>query len=93
MGKYLIQLSKRALNDLETIKKSGRKIDMKKVQILFIELENHPQTGTGSPEKLRYYDGEVWSREINKKDRLIYEIFQEELLIVVIQSLGHYNDH
>lgn len=32
MGKYLIQYSKKALKDLQAIKKSGRKIDMKKVQ-------------------------------------------------------------
>ena len=92
MGKYIIQLSKRALSDLQTIKKSGRKLDMKKLEILLLELEIHPKTGTGSPEKLRYYDGEVWSREVNKKDRLVYEIFEKDLLVIVIQSLGHYDD-
>ena len=92
MGKYIIQLSKRALSDLQTIKKSGRKLDMKKLEILLLELEIHPKTGTGSPEKLRYYDGEVWSREVNKKDRLVYEIFEKDLVVIVIQSLGHYDD-
>ena len=92
MGKYIIQLSKRALSDLQTIKKSGRKLDMKKLEILLLELEIHPKTGTGSPEKLRYYDGEVWSREVNKKDRLVYEIFEKDLLVIVIQSIGHYDD-
>nr|WP_246005111.1 type II toxin-antitoxin system YoeB family toxin [Kaistella antarctica] len=65
---------------------------MKKLEILLLELEIHPKTGTGSPEKLRYYDGEVWSREVNKKDRLVYEIFEKDLLVIVIQSLGHYDD-
>lgn len=92
MGKYLIQISKRALNDLQEIKKSGRKSDMKKIETLFQELENNPRTGTGSPEQLKYFDGEVWSRHINKKDRLVYEIFENEVSITVIQSLGHYND-
>ena len=92
MGKYIIQLSKRALRDLQALKKSGRKLDMKKLEILLLELEIHPKTGTGSPEKLRYYDGEVWSREVNKKDRLVYEIFEKDLLVIVIQSLGHYDD-
>lgn len=92
MGKYIIQLSKRALRDLQSVKKSGRKLDMKKLELLFLELELHPKSGTGSPEKLRYYDGEVWSREVNKKDRLVYEIFDEDLLVIVIQSLGHYDD-
>lgn len=65
MGKYIIQLSKRAFRDLQAIKKSGRKLDMKKLELLFLKLELHPKSGTGSPEKLRYYDGEVWSREVN----------------------------
>ena len=92
MGKYIIQLSKRALRDLQAVKKSGRKLDMRKIEILFHELEIHPKTGTGSPERLRYYEGEVWSRDVNKKDRLVYEIFEKDLLVIVIQSLGHYDD-
>lgn len=34
MGKYLIKYSKRAIQDLEVVKKSGRKSDMKKIQDL-----------------------------------------------------------
>ena len=92
MGKYIVQLSKRALKDLKDIKKSGRKLDMEKVQTFLIKLEEHPRTGAGSPEQLKYYDGEVWSRELNKKDRFVYEIFEEEVSVTLIQSLGHYND-
>ena len=92
MGKYIVQLSKRALKDLKAIKKSGRKLDMEKVQTFLIELEEHPRTGAGKPEQLKYHDGEVWSREHNKKDRFVYEIFEEEVSVTLIQSLGHYND-
>ena len=77
---------------MKAIKKSGRKLDMEKVQTFLIELEEHPRTGAGSPEQLKYYDGEVWSRELNKKDRFVYEIFEEEVSVTLIQSLGHYND-
>lgn len=65
---------------------------MKKIQTLILELEENPRTGLGSPEQLKHFDGEVWSRIINKKDRLVYEIFESEISITVIQSLGHYND-
>ncbi|MFC2442499.1 MAG: hypothetical protein ACFNUO_06730 [Capnocytophaga ochracea] len=34
----------------------------------------------------------VYSRALNKKDRLIYEIFKEENLVVIVQFLGHYQD-
>ena len=92
MGKYLIQFSKRALDDLKKIKKSGRKSDIKRIETFLSQIEEHPRTGTGSPEQLKYFDGEVWSREINRKDRFVYEIFEEEVAVVVIQALGHYND-
>ncbi|SFI13415.1 Txe/YoeB family addiction module toxin [Halpernia frigidisoli] len=92
MGEYIIRLSKIALKDLQKIKKSGRKLDILKIEKIFIELKNLPREGLGSPEHLKYYDGEVWSRQLNKKDRIVYEIFEEETLIIVIQALGHYND-
>lgn len=47
MGKYIIQLSKQALKDLEAIKLSGNKADMNKLQELLLEIEIHPRTGKG----------------------------------------------
>lgn len=92
MVKYTIKLSKRALSDLELLKKSGRKSDILKVNGFFIEIEENPRGGTGNPEQLKKYEGEVWSRRINKKDRLVYEIFDEEIIVTIVSSLGHYND-
>ncbi|MCB9075806.1 MAG: Txe/YoeB family addiction module toxin [Chitinophagales bacterium] len=92
MGKYLIMLSKQAKIDLKTIKQSGRVSDIRKIETFLHEMENDPRKGTGSPEQLRYFDGEIWSRRINKKDRLVYEIFDNEVLITIIQAIGHYED-
>lgn len=93
MGIYLVKFSKRALHDLQLIKKSGRKIEAKKIEIFLKEVEKNPRVGKGSPERLKYIiDGEVWSRKINKKDRFVYEIFEDEVLVVAIQFLGHYED-
>ncbi|HBL32256.1 MAG TPA: Txe/YoeB family addiction module toxin [Porphyromonadaceae bacterium] len=92
MGKYIIQLSKRAVKDLQIIKKSGKKQDKEKVDAFFLQLENDPRKGGGSPEPLKYYEGDVWSRELNKKDRLVYEIFESEKLVVIVQVAGHYRD-
>jgi toxin YoeB len=64
---------------------------MKKLNIILEELEIHPQTGTGNPEQLKHQLSGFWSRRINKKDRLIYEIIEEpEKLVVVVSALGHY---
>lgn len=92
MGRYTIEISKEALTDLSKIKKSGKKTDISKIQKMFLELETHPTTGIGKPEKLKYKDVNVWSRQINKKDRLVYEIIDHEVVVIIISALGHYND-
>lgn len=92
MGRYTIEISKEALADLSKIKKSGKKTDISKIEKIFFELEVHPTTGIGKPEKLKYKDVNVWSRQINKKDRLVYEIIDHEVVVIIISALGHYND-
>jgi toxin YoeB len=92
MGNYIVKISKSAEKELSLLKRSGKKVDIEKVTEIFKEIEENPRVGTGKPEQLRHYNGEVWSRRINKKDRFIYEIYEEEILIVVIQALGHYSD-
>jgi len=54
MGRYSIEISKEALADLLKIKKSGKKSDILKIEKIFSELEIHPTTGIGKPEKLKY---------------------------------------
>jgi toxin YoeB len=92
MGRYTIEISKEALVDLSKIKKSGKKVDLSKIQKIFEELEIHPTTGIGKPEKLKYKNENVWSRQINKKDRLVYEIIDQEVVVIIISTLEHYND-
>jgi toxin YoeB len=92
MKKYKIILSKEADNDILIIKNSGRKIDYKRIKKFLLEIEENPRTGTGKPERLKYNDGEIWSREINRKDRLIYEVVDDEIIVFVLRALGHYND-
>ena len=92
MGSYKLELSKTADDDLKKIKKSGKKIDLKKIETLLSELEEHPKTGTGSPEQMKHYQGEVWSRRVNKKDRMVYEIIDDKVVVFVYNFLGHYTD-
>lgn len=92
MGRYQIVRTKEAEKDLAKILKSGNKSDIRKVEIFFKEIEENPRIGTGIPEQLKYFENEVWSRRINKKDRFVYEIYEEDKNVVVVSSLGHYND-
>ena len=61
--------------------------------ISFIEeLRTHPRTGTGHPEPLKGQPEGRWSRQITKKHRLVYRIFDDEVVVLVISSYGHYGD-
>ncbi|HAH24449.1 MAG TPA: type II toxin-antitoxin system mRNA interferase toxin, RelE/StbE family, partial [Prolixibacteraceae bacterium] len=35
---------------------------------------------------------EYWSRQINKKDRIIYEVDEQDVKVSIISAKGHYGD-
>lgn len=92
MGRYSVDIEKKAKKQLADIYKSGNNADIKKIEIIFAELEEHPETGTGNPEQLKYELSGFWSRRINSKDRLIYTIDNSSVIITIISAKGHYND-
>ena len=51
MGKYSIELAGTSRKDLQKIHHSGNKSLIKKVESMFLELSEHPYTGTGKPEQ------------------------------------------
>lgn len=63
-----------------------------KITKLIAELEEHPFTGTGQPEELKYELKGVWLRKINHQDRLIYEVHENIVTVNVISAMGHYSD-
>jgi toxin YoeB len=89
---FQIDLSINALNGIERLRKSGEKQTLEKLGSLIDELKEHPFTGTGKPERLKYNLAGKWSREITKKHRLVYEVHEETITVVVIQTFGHYLD-
>lgn len=65
---------------------------MKKIDALFDELREHPYTGTGKPEELKGTLSGLWSRRINPKDRLVYQVEENIVTVTVVQARGHYSD-
>lgn len=91
MGKFRIEVEELAKKDFIKIYKSGDKPSIIKLEKMIKELEIHPTTGIGNPEQLKHHLSGYWSRRINKKDRLIYQIIEQpESLVVIIAALGHY---
>jgi len=89
--KYTLIIRNLADQHFQKIKQSGDKASLKRLKVILDELEQHPTTGTGNPEQLKHQLSGFWSRRINKKDRIIYEIIQEpDKMVVIISALGHY---
>ena len=64
----------------------------KKVAVFIDELRTHPKTGTGHPEPLKGKPEGRWSRQITKKHRLVYRIYEMEVHVDILSSYGHYDD-
>ena len=87
---YHVKILPQAQRDIAFYKNTGKIASFKKVKKLILELRDHPTTGTGQPEKLKYNLAGYWSRRIDKKNRLIYRIEDNKVIVVVVSALGHY---
>ena len=63
---------------------------LKKLNKLLADISRNGNTGLGHPEQLSGNLSGWWSREIDKKNRLIYRI--EGDVIIVMQCKDHYSD-
>ncbi|QZK89340.1 MULTISPECIES: Txe/YoeB family addiction module toxin [Flavobacterium] len=91
MGQYQVIIKQTAERDLVKHKKSGDVASIKKIIKILTELQDHPYTGIGKPEELKHELKGFWSRRINKKDRLIYEVHESTVTVYVVSAMGHYS--
>ena len=88
---YTLIFAPRAMADFEKIKKSGDQARLKKLRSILEELREHPLTGIGNPERLRY-KADTYSRRLSGKDRIVYSIHDYIVEVNILQMLGHYSD-
>ena len=72
---YKIPILENAQDDLDGLRKNDRTSYIKCFDLVRKIMED-PRNGTGKPERLRYFEKEVYSRRVNQKDRLIYTIYE-----------------
>lgn len=82
-----ILLTPTAKEDLEYWQNQNPKM-VAKIDALLEAILLNPEKGIGKPEKLKYELSRYWSRRINHKDRIIYQVFEDA--IVVLQVRDHY---
>ena len=86
---YKVTLLKKAQSDLDWFRRNDKNSDIKSFDLV-TELMVKPSEGTGKPERLKYFEKEVYSRRVNHKDRLIYTIYEEFEEIDITSFRGHY---
>lgn len=88
---YKVKISREAEEDLKRLQHYDPKVYPKAIKFIG-ELYEHPKTGLGHPEPLKGKPENRWSREITKKHRLVYRIFETEVHVEVLSAYGHYDD-
>ena len=88
---YNLDYTETAKADFQRLKQNEPKA-FAKLGRLLEELMDHPRTGTGHPEQLSGDLSGQWSRRITKKHRLVYEIQDTLVIVLVISAYGHYDD-
>jgi toxin YoeB len=86
---YLLKFSEKTDEDLLFHKKSGNKLILKKIVTFLEEIAEHPYSGTGKPEPLKYDLSGKWYRRINQEHRLVYEVI--ESIVKIHSAKGHYD--
>lgn len=85
-----IIFSPQALEDVEYWKKSGNVGIMNKITRLLEDITEHPFTGIGKPEPLRYDLAGYWSRRINAEHRIIYSVHEDMIEVYILSMRYHY---
>jgi len=88
---YEIKFTKEADKMIEKYKKSNPNA-YKKLSRLLLDLIKNPREGIGHPEPLIKGNSVTYSRRISGKDRLIYDVYDDLIVVLVLSVEGHYRD-
>jgi len=85
----LITFEPGAWNDYEYWQTQNKKV-AGRIRILVKDIQRTPFIGIGKPEPLKHDKHGHWSRRIDEKNRIIYRITDEA--IIIVECRYHYND-
>ena len=72
--------SDRSWNDYLYWQQTDKQV-LKKINSLIKDIQREPFGGIGKPEPLRYELSGFWSRRITDEHRLIYEVYENSIVI------------
>jgi toxin YoeB len=88
---YTVRYSKEADKTLAKFKKSNPAAHKKALDIIK-DLHEHPRTGTGHPEPLKGGRDITYSRRLTAHERIIYNIYDDKIIVLILSVEGHYDD-
>lgn len=88
---YAIRFDSKVEKTISKWKKSNP-ILFKKLRTILEDIMEHPRTGIGHPEPLVGGENILFSRHISAHDRIIYQILDDEIVVVVVELEGHYKE-
>lgn len=87
---YRIVLSAQAREEYSYFSRSGNKAVINKIVVLLRDIAEHPYTGIGKPEALKYELAGKWSRRINSEHRIIYSVHDDTIEVYIFSMRYHY---
>ena len=72
--------------------KSGNVKVVNRIKLLLADIAQHPYTGIGKPEALKYSLAGKWSRRINREHRLIYSVDDNLIIVHILAMNSHYGE-
>ena len=87
---YRLLFTEKAQNDAREHQKAGDRATLKKIKAILEELAEHPETGTGKVEQLKYELAGCWSGRINREHRIVYNIDNDAEVVTIFEMKSHY---
>ncbi len=83
-----VEYTQDAKDDIAYWKSSQNSKIMQRITSIVLSIQASPFKGIGRPKPLKHKLTGLWSRRINKEHRIIYEVFDDYVLVHSLR--GHY---
>ncbi len=87
---YRIVFTREAQQQYRYFVKSGNVKLVEKINRLIADIAEHPYTGIGKPEALRFSLAGKWSRRINHEHRIVYTVNDQTVIVTILTMRHHY---
>jgi len=85
---YKINFAKRAKKDFEKLKKNKKLL--KRVLEIIEDIQKDPYSPQFKFERLKHDLSGFCSKRLDSKNRILYRVVDEEVVVILVSLLGHY---